>query len=51
MIKKRKKKTRLLMQETQEVWVQFLDWEDPLEEKNGDLLQYYCLENPIDRGG
>ena len=26
-----KKKTRLLMQETQETWVQSVGWEDPLE--------------------
>ena len=31
-------------------WVRFLDWEDPLEE-NGNLLQYSCLENPMDREG
>ena len=27
----KKKKTRLLMQETQETWVQSVGWEDPLE--------------------
>ena len=37
------------MQETQETWVQFLGWEDPLE-GNGNPLQYSCLGNPIDRG-
>ena len=37
------------MQETQETWVQFLGWEDPLE-GNGNPLQYSCLENPMDRG-
>ena len=28
--------------------VQFLGWEDPLEE--GTALQHSCLENPTDRG-
>ena len=32
----------------QEMWVQFLNWEDLLEE--GMALQYFCLENPMDRG-
>ena len=36
------------VQETQETQVQFL--EGPLEEENGNPLQYSCLENPIDRG-
>ena len=31
----------------QELWVQSLGWEDPLEEENGNSLQYSCLENPI----
>ena len=35
------------MQETQ---VQSLGSEDPLEEGNGNPLQYSCLENPMDRG-
>ena len=26
-------KIRLTMQETQEIWVLFVDWEDPLEKK------------------
>ena len=43
------------MQETQEVWVQFLGWEDALEEEiathsSGTPLQYSCLENPMDGG-
>ena len=38
------------MQETQETWVQSLGWEDPLEEKNGNPLQYSYLKNPMDRG-
>ena len=33
----------------QETQVQFLGREDPLE-KEMDLLQYSCLENPMDRG-
>ena len=35
------------MQETQEMQVQSLGWEDPLEEDNP--LQYSFLENPMDR--
>ena len=27
-----------------------MGWEDPLEEVHGNLLQYSCLENPMDRG-
>ena len=34
------------VQETQEMWVQSLGWENPLEE---EILQYSCLENPLDR--
>ena len=33
------------VQETQEMWVRFLDWEDPLEEPMATHL-YSCLENP-----
>ena len=33
-----------------ETWIHFLGWEDPLEESNGDPLQYPCLENAMDRG-
>ena len=33
------------MRETQ---IQSLGWEDPLE-KDGTPLQYFCLENPMDR--
>ena len=32
------------------VKVQSLGGEDPLEEENGNPLQYSCLENPMDRG-
>ena len=31
------------------MWVQSLDWEDPLEEEIGNPLQYPCLENLMDR--
>ena len=34
----------------QEIQVRSLGWEDPLGEGNGNLLQYSCLENPMDRG-
>ena len=30
--------------------VQSLGQEDPLEEGNGNLFQYSCLENPMNRG-
>ena len=38
------------MQATQEMLVQSLDQEDPLEGGHGKPLQYSCLENPMDRG-
>ena len=34
----------------QETWVRFLAWEDSLEKKMANPLQYSCLENPMDRG-
>ena len=34
----------------QEVQVQSLAWEDPLEKGNGNPLQHSCLGNPMDRG-
>ena len=34
----------------QEMRVQFLIWEDPLEKKKGKPLQYYCQKNPMERG-
>ena len=34
----------------QETWVRSLGWEDPLEEENGNPLQYPCLKSPMDRG-
>ena len=30
--------------------IRSLSHKDPLEEENGNPLQYYCLENPMDRG-
>ena len=36
--------------ETHEAGVQSVDWEDPLEEENGNPLQYSCLKNSMDRG-
>jgi len=27
-----------------------LGWDNPLEEGTGNPLQYYCMENPVDRG-
>ena len=37
------------MQEAQEMRVQSLGWEDPLEEGTGNSLQYSSLENSMDR--
>ena len=34
----------------QEIWVRSLGWEDLLEEGMAAQLQYFCLENPMDRG-
>ena len=33
-----------VIQETMETWVQSLGWEDPLEEENGNPLQYFLPE-------
>ena len=38
------------MQEMQETGVQSPGGEDPLEEGTATLLQYSCLEPPMDRG-
>ena len=38
------------MKETQEMSVQSLVWEDPLEKGMANPLQYLCMENPMDRG-
>ena len=40
-------KNLLAMQET---WAQSLGWEDSPGEGNGNLLQYSCVENTMDRG-
>ena len=37
------------MQETQETWIRYLDWDDFLEEEYGNALQIFCLKNPADR--
>ena len=36
--------------ETQEMQVQSLSQEDPLEKETWQPLQYFCLENPTDSG-
>ena len=33
-----------------QTWVRSLGWEDSPGERNGNLLQYSCLENSMDRG-
>ena len=38
------------VQEPQEIGVQSLGWEDPLEKGGGNPIQYSCLENSMDRG-
>ena len=38
------------MQETQEIWVQVLGWEGPLEEGKATHSSILGLGNPIDRG-
>ena len=37
------------MQEMEEMWVRSLGWEDSLG-GHGNPLQYFCLENSMDRG-
>ena len=39
------------MQETQEIWVQVLGWEGPLEEGKATHSSILGLGNPTDRGG
>ena len=34
----------------QEMQIGSLGREDPLEKRSGSPLQYFCLENPMDRG-
>ena len=38
------------MKETQETWVQSMSQEDPLEVGKGNPLQYFFLDNSMDRG-
>ena len=38
------------MQETQKMWVQSMDWEDPLEEEMATHPSILAWENPMDRG-
>ena len=38
------------MEETHEMWVWSLGGEDSLEKENGNALQYYYQESPVDRG-
>ena len=38
------------MQETQETRLPSLGRKDPLEVGSGNLLQYSCLDNPMDGG-
>ena len=35
----------------QKTWIQSLGQEDPLEKKNGNPLQYSCLENSMAEPG
>ena len=39
-------KNSLSVLETQKMQFWFLDWEDPLQEENGNTLQYSCLKIP-----
>ena len=45
-VKKKKKKTHPQMQETQEIWVQSLDWEDPLEKEMASHSSILTWETP-----
>ena len=38
------------MQEKQEMWVQYLGWEDPLEEEMATQSSVLAWKNPMDRG-
>ena len=38
-----------VVQKTHETRVPFLGWKDPLQEENGNPLQYFFLGNPMDR--
>ena len=43
-------KNMAAMQEPQETWVQYLGWEDSLEEGMVTYSIYFCLENSFSRG-
>ena len=49
-LKSQRVESLLAMQETQKMQVPSLGWEDPLEEENGNPLQYSCLKNSMNRG-
>ena len=38
------------VQETQEMWVRSLGWEDPLDKEMAAHSSTSCLKNPKDRG-
>ena len=38
------------VKEPQETWVLSLRWGESSRGEHGHLLQYSCLENPLDRG-
>ena len=40
----------LPVQETQQIWVQSLGQEDPLEKGRATHSKYPCLDSPMDRG-
>ena len=46
-VKFKKKKSYLPIQEMQETQVRSLGWEDHLEGENGNPLQYSCLKNSM----
>ena len=43
-------KNTLAVQNTQEMWVQFLGWEDPVEEGMATLYSILTWRIPMDRG-
>ena len=46
-----KKKNKTTYLPRQEMWIQSLGQEYSLEKRNGNPLQYSCLENLMDKGG
>ena len=42
--------TSLVAANARDMWVQSLGQEDPLGEGNGNIFQYSCQGNPMDRG-